>query len=59
MSSVQKVINSYLDDVLREISTTHHSIVTPDKAVSNLEMELDAAWAAQESILSGSPISEI
>lgn len=29
-----------------------------DKTISNLEMELAAAKAAQESILSGSPLSE-
>lgn len=29
-----------------------------DKTISNLEMELAAARAAQESILSGSPLSE-
>lgn len=31
---------------------------TLDKTISNLEMELAAAKAAQESILSGAPISE-
>lgn len=31
---------------------------TLDKTISNLEMELAAARAAQESILNGSPISE-
>ncbi|VFQ62171.1 unnamed protein product [Cuscuta campestris] len=41
-------------DVAGEVSRTHHAIQTLDKSVSNLEMEL----AAQESILSGSPISD-
>lgn len=40
-------------DVAREVSRTHHAIQTLDKTVSNLEMEL----AAQESVLSGSPMS--
>lgn len=31
---------------------------TLDKTISNLEMELAAARAAQESMLSGSPVSE-
>ncbi|XP_068338286.1 probable beta-1,3-galactosyltransferase 2 isoform X2 [Pyrus communis] len=45
-------------DVYGEVSTTHHAIPTLDKKISNLEVELAAARAAQESILSGSPIAE-
>nr|GMC77101.1 probable beta-1,3-galactosyltransferase 2 isoform X1 [Ipomoea batatas] len=45
-------------DVFGEVSKTHHAIQTLDKTISNLEMELAAAKAAQESILSGSPMSE-
>ncbi|KAJ0966173.1 hypothetical protein J5N97_027311 [Dioscorea zingiberensis] len=45
-------------DILGEVSKTHHAIQTLDKTISNLEMELAAARATQESILNGSPISE-
>nr|GMC70574.1 probable beta-1,3-galactosyltransferase 2 isoform X1 [Ipomoea batatas] len=45
-------------DVFGEVSKTHHAIQTLDKTISNLEMELAAAKAAQESILNGSPMSE-
>ncbi|KAK9155700.1 hypothetical protein Sjap_003180 [Stephania japonica] len=45
-------------DVLGEVSKTHYAIQTLDKTISNLEMELAAARAAQESILNGSPTSE-
>ncbi|XP_057954872.1 probable beta-1,3-galactosyltransferase 2 [Malania oleifera] len=45
-------------DIFREVFKTHHAIQTLDKTISNLEMELAAARAAHESILSGSPISE-
>ncbi|KAF6168163.1 hypothetical protein GIB67_011548 [Kingdonia uniflora] len=45
-------------DILGEVSKTHFAIQTLDKTISNLEMELSAARAAQESILNGSPISE-
>ncbi|KAJ8542894.1 hypothetical protein K7X08_005417 [Anisodus acutangulus] len=37
---------------------THHAIQTLDKTISNLEMELAAARSLQDSILSGSPITE-
>ncbi|XP_073006120.1 probable beta-1,3-galactosyltransferase 2 [Typha latifolia] len=46
------------EDVIGEVSRTHHVIQTLDKTISNLEMELAAARAAQESSLSGSPLSE-
>ncbi|KAL0000800.1 hypothetical protein SO802_014581 [Lithocarpus litseifolius] len=45
-------------DILGEVSRTHNAIQTLDKTISNLEMELAAARAAQVSILNGSPISE-
>nr|CAN63417.1 hypothetical protein VITISV_007689 [Vitis vinifera] len=45
-------------DILGEVSRTHYAIQTLDKTISNLEMELAAARAAQESILNGSPITE-
>nr|CAD1819149.1 unnamed protein product [Ananas comosus var. bracteatus] len=41
-------------DVLGEVSRTHHAIQSLDKTISNLEMELAAARATQESILSDS-----
>nr|GMD33504.1 probable beta-1,3-galactosyltransferase 2 [Ipomoea batatas] len=45
-------------EIFGEVSKTHHAIQTLDKTISNLEMELAAAKAAQESILGGSPMSE-
>ncbi|KAI3408083.1 Hexosyltransferase [Psidium guajava] len=45
-------------DILGEVSRTHHAIQNLDKTISNLEMELAAARAAQESILNGSPMSD-
>ncbi|CAH9116446.1 unnamed protein product [Cuscuta europaea] len=44
-------------DIFGEVSKTHHAIKTLDKTISNLEMELAAAKAAQDSFLSGSPLS--
>ncbi|KAJ4789949.1 Hexosyltransferase [Rhynchospora pubera] len=41
-----------------DVPSTQHAIQTLDKTISNLEMELAAARAAQESILNGSPLSE-
>ncbi|PKU66102.1 putative beta-1,3-galactosyltransferase 2 [Dendrobium catenatum] len=46
------------NDMIGEVSKTHHAIQTLDKTISNLEMELAAAKAAHESILNGSPASE-
>ncbi|KAH1097843.1 hypothetical protein J1N35_014764 [Gossypium stocksii] len=40
-----------------EVFKTHHAIQTLDKTILNLEMELAAARAAQESLLGGSPLS--
>ncbi|XP_010276120.1 PREDICTED: probable beta-1,3-galactosyltransferase 2 [Nelumbo nucifera] len=45
-------------DIIGEVSKTHYAMQTLDKTISNLEVELAAARAAQESILNGSPISE-
>lgn len=45
-------------DIVGEVSKTHNAIQTLDKTISNLEMELAAARAAQESILNGSPLSD-
>ncbi|KAL5715405.1 putative beta-1 [Ranunculus cassubicifolius] len=42
-------------DTLEEVSKTHHTIHALDKTISNLEMELLAARATQESVHSGSP----
>ncbi|XP_050207129.1 probable beta-1,3-galactosyltransferase 2 isoform X2 [Mercurialis annua] len=46
------------NDLIGEVYKTHNAIQTLDKTISNLEMELAAARAAQESILSGAPLSE-
>ncbi|XAR55380.1 Galactosylxylosylprotein 3-beta-galactosyltransferase [Bertholletia excelsa] len=53
-----KVVNRESNDIFGEVSKTHHAIQNLDKTISNLEMELAAARAAQESILSGSPLPE-
>ncbi|GAA0140152.1 glycosyltransferase [Lithospermum erythrorhizon] len=49
---------SEFKDILGEVSKTHNSLQTLDKTISNLEMELAAARSLQDSIISGSPISE-
>ncbi|KAJ6827639.1 putative beta-1,3-galactosyltransferase 2 isoform X1 [Iris pallida] len=45
-------------DIIGEVSKTDNAIQALDKTISNLEMELAAARATQESILNGSPLSE-
>ncbi|KAJ8470056.1 hypothetical protein OPV22_024399 [Ensete ventricosum] len=45
-------------DILNRVSNTQEVIQTLDKTISDLEMELAAARAAQESILNGAPLSE-
>jgi hypothetical protein len=45
-------------DLQGEVLKTHHAIQTLDKTISNLEMELAAARATQESIVKGSPVSD-
>ncbi|XP_027171006.1 probable beta-1,3-galactosyltransferase 2 isoform X1 [Coffea eugenioides] len=54
----QKYVKRDSKDILGEPSKSQQAIQTLDKTISNLEMKLAAAKAAQESILSGSPISE-
>ncbi|KAD4178769.1 hypothetical protein E3N88_27360 [Mikania micrantha] len=45
-------------DITGEVSKTRNVIETLDKTISNLEMELVAARAMQDSIVSGTPISD-
>ncbi|XP_059282554.1 probable beta-1,3-galactosyltransferase 2 [Lycium ferocissimum] len=54
----QKDVKLISKDVFGEVSKTHQALQTLDKTISNLEMELAAAKATQESILSGAPISQ-
>ncbi|KAG7983430.1 hypothetical protein I3843_04G106300 [Carya illinoinensis] len=54
----QKEVKHESKDTLGEVFKTHNAIQTLDKTISNLEMELAAARAAQESIRSGSPLSQ-
>ncbi|KAH9744757.1 putative beta-1,3-galactosyltransferase 2 [Citrus sinensis] len=58
VSIFHKVVRHDSKDIFGEVFKTHNAIQTLDKTISNLEMELAAARAAQESILSGSPLSE-
>ncbi|XP_057545189.1 probable beta-1,3-galactosyltransferase 2 isoform X2 [Amaranthus tricolor] len=44
--------------LIGEVSKTRHAVQTLDKTISNLEMELAAARATQESMMEGSPVSE-
>ncbi|XAR68100.1 Galactosylxylosylprotein 3-beta-galactosyltransferase [Bertholletia excelsa] len=53
-----KVVNQDSKDILGEVSRNPHAIQTLDKTISNLEMKLAVARAAQESIRSGSPMTE-
>lgn len=41
-----------------DVSRMHHAVQTLDNTISNLEMELAAARALQDSMTSGSPITE-
>ncbi|RDX93539.1 putative beta-1,3-galactosyltransferase 2 [Mucuna pruriens] len=45
-------------DIYGEVFKSHNSIQTLDKTISNLEMELAAARAAQESLRSGAPVAD-
>ncbi|PWA51668.1 galactosyltransferase family protein [Artemisia annua] len=45
-------------DIIGEVSKTHNAVQILDKTISNLEMELAAARAMQDSIVTGSPISD-
>ncbi|GFP79110.1 probable beta-1 3-galactosyltransferase 2 [Phtheirospermum japonicum] len=53
-----KDIKSGSKNVLGDFSKTRDAIGTLDKTISNLEMELAAARAVQDSLLSSSPISQ-
>ncbi|TQD88659.1 hypothetical protein C1H46_025791 [Malus baccata] len=53
----QKEVKREDKDIFGEVYKTHNAIQTLDKTISNLEMELAAARATQESIRSGSPLS--
>lgn len=53
-----KLVKRGSKDILDEVSKTHDAIQTLDKTISNLEMELAAARAVHDSLLSGSPILE-
>ncbi|KAF5458340.1 hypothetical protein F2P56_022375 [Juglans regia] len=54
----QKEVKHESKDTLGEVFKTHNAIQTLDKTISNLEMELAAARVAQESMRSGSPLSQ-
>ncbi|XP_022140642.1 probable beta-1,3-galactosyltransferase 2 isoform X2 [Momordica charantia] len=54
----QKEVNFSSKDIFGNVFKTHNAIHTLDKTISNLEMELAAAKAVQESIQSSSPLSE-
>ncbi|KAF7805793.1 putative beta-1,3-galactosyltransferase 2 [Senna tora] len=54
----EKEVKRESQDIVREVFKTHNAIQNLDKTISNLEMELSAARAAQESIRSGAPVSE-
>ncbi|XP_062169395.1 probable beta-1,3-galactosyltransferase 3 [Alnus glutinosa] len=56
--STTKDVKRDSENILGEVSKTHNAIHALDKTISNLEMELAAARATQESILNGSPIAE-
>ncbi|KAL0362838.1 UNVERIFIED_CONTAM: putative beta-1,3-galactosyltransferase 2, partial [Sesamum calycinum] len=53
-----KGVKGEAKEILGEVSKTPDAIQTLDKTISNLEMELAAARAVQDSLLSGSPVSE-
>ncbi|KAK8997374.1 hypothetical protein V6N11_020854 [Hibiscus sabdariffa] len=55
---IRKDVQHEQKNILGEVSKTHNAIQTLDKTISNLEMELAAARAMQESIINGSPISD-
>lgn len=52
-----KEVKRVSKDILGEVFKTHNAIQTLDKTISNLEMELAAARAVQETLLTGSPLS--
>ncbi|XP_047147169.1 probable beta-1,3-galactosyltransferase 2 isoform X2 [Vigna umbellata] len=52
----EKEVKRESKGIYREVSKTQNAIQILDKTISNLEMELAAAKAAQESIRSGAPV---
>ncbi|MED6223211.1 Beta-1,3-galactosyltransferase 2 [Stylosanthes scabra] len=54
----EKEVKRETKSIYKEVFKTQNAIQTLDKTISNLEMELAAAKAAQESIRNGAPISE-
>ncbi|MED6122159.1 Beta-1,3-galactosyltransferase 2 [Stylosanthes scabra] len=54
----EKEVKRETKSIYKEVSKTQNAIQTLDKTISNLEMELAAAKAAQESIRNGAPLSE-
>ncbi|KAF3655533.1 putative beta-1,3-galactosyltransferase 3 [Capsicum annuum] len=54
----RKDVHSEAKDILGVASRAHHVAQTLDKAISDLEMELAAARALQDCIMTGSPITE-
>ncbi|KAI9113636.1 hypothetical protein K1719_015563 [Acacia pycnantha] len=54
----EKEVKRESKDILGEVSKTHNAIQTLDKTISNLEIELAAARATQDSLRSGAPVSE-
>ncbi|KAL8131203.1 putative beta-1,3-galactosyltransferase 2 [Apium graveolens] len=54
----ERYVKGEIEEILGEVSRSQNAMQTLDKTISNLEVELAAARAAQESILSGSPLSE-
>ncbi|KAK4744466.1 hypothetical protein SAY87_010778 [Trapa incisa] len=53
-----KDIKHEAKDIHGKVSKTHQTLQNLDKTISSLEMELAAARSAQESFLSGSPLSD-
>ncbi|EYU34029.1 hypothetical protein ABFS82_13G015100 [Erythranthe guttata] len=51
-------VNRVPTEIFEDVSKTQHAMQTLDTTITNLEMELAAAKAEQESIINGSPTSE-
>ncbi|KAL1298894.1 hypothetical protein HN51_043188 [Arachis hypogaea] len=54
----EKEVKRETRSIYKEVFKTQNAMQTLDKTISNLEMELAAAKAAQESIRNGAPLSE-
>ncbi|KAL1345701.1 hypothetical protein HN51_019421 [Arachis hypogaea] len=54
----EKEVKRETRSIYKEVFKTQNAMRTLDKTISNLEMELAAAKAAQESIRNGAPLSE-